>query len=65
VGGKLEALELLWRWAKKEEIKADELLLTQTGDGYTALLMAAESSHIETLRNCRSGLKKCNSIQMN
>jgi len=48
VGGNLEALELLWKWAKKEEIKADELLLTETGEGYTALQLAAESSHTET-----------------
>ena len=63
-GGNLEAFELLWRWANKVEIKTDELLLAQTGDGYTAFQLAAENNHIETFRNSRSGLKKRNSIQM-
>jgi len=65
VGGNLEALQLLWRWAKKAEIKTEELLLTQTGDGHTAFQLAAENNHIETLRNSRYWLKNPNSIQIN
>jgi len=63
-GGNLEALQLLWWWAEEVEIKTDELLLAQIGDGYTAFQMAAQNNHIETFRNSRSGLKKRNSIQM-
>jgi hypothetical protein len=65
VGGTLEALEKLWRRAKEAEIKTDELLLAQNGDGYTAFQMATENNHRETLRKCRCGLKKSNSIQIN
>jgi ankyrin repeat protein len=65
VGGNLVALEELRKWAKKAEIKTDKFLLAQSGDGYTAFQMAAQNNHTETLRNCRSGLKKSNSIKIN
>jgi len=38
--GSLEELETLWSWAKEVELNTDELLLSQTGEGYTAFLLA-------------------------
>jgi len=49
VEGNLEALEKLGVWVKKVELNTDELLLVQTGDGYTAFLLVAQNSHVETL----------------
>ena len=48
--GGLEALETLWIWAKGVEINTDELLLSQTRNGHTALQLAAENNHLETLK---------------
>ena len=50
LAGGLEAFETLWSWAKAAELNTDELLLTQTGDGYTAFLLAAVNNHVGTLR---------------
>ncbi len=44
--GRLEVLELLWSLAKEAKLNTDELLLAQTGDGYTAFLLAAEKNHV-------------------
>ena len=49
IEGSIEALETLWGWAKEVELKADELLLAQTGDGLTAFQTAAQNNHVETL----------------
>ena len=59
----VQALETLWSWVKEVEINPDELLLDQTEDGRTtAFQFAAQKNHVETLRNCGFGLKKCNSF---
>jgi hypothetical protein len=47
--GSSEALETLWCWAKEAEMNTDELLLAQTGDGFTAFQLAARNNHIEAL----------------
>ena len=46
----VEALETLWSWAKEVEINPEELLLTQIGKGYTARQKAADSLHLEVLK---------------
>jgi hypothetical protein len=37
----LEALEILWNWAKEMGLNTDELFLAQSGRGYTTLHKAA------------------------
>ena len=41
---------MLWCWSKETEINTDELLLVETGKGYTAFHLAAENNHVETLK---------------
>ena len=43
--GSLEALEILWIWAKKVRLSTDELLLAQSRYGESALHMAAKGNH--------------------
>jgi ankyrin repeat protein len=50
LGGSLDALELLWSWAKEMELNASELLLAKNGEGCTAFQMSAEENHLETLK---------------
>jgi hypothetical protein len=44
-GGSLEALELLWIWAKEVEVNQVELLLAESEDGKTAFSLAEEKNH--------------------
>jgi len=48
--GNLWALETLWIWSKGAEINRNELLLAQTGEGFTASQLAAENKNIEILK---------------
>ena len=41
---------MLWCWSKETEINTDELLLAETGKGYTAFHLAAGNNHVETLK---------------
>jgi ankyrin repeat protein len=47
--GSLEALEILWTLAKELELDTNELLLSQTGKGYTAFQLAAQSNHVRII----------------
>jgi ankyrin repeat protein len=48
--GRLEALEILWNWAKVVGIQRDELLLAQTEAGLTALQLAVTENHVGILQ---------------
>jgi len=41
------SLEALWIWAKEVELNTHELLLSQSGDGYTAFQLAARKNHVK------------------
>ena len=47
--GRRGALETLWSWAKEAELNTDELLISQTVDGYTAFQFAAWKMHVQTM----------------
>jgi ankyrin repeat protein len=49
--GSLEALDTLLSWVKEVELNEDELLLQQTGEGYTAFQFPAIYNGVEMLLN--------------
>jgi hypothetical protein len=48
--GYLEALEIIWSWAKEAELNPQELLLAKNKNGFTAWQIAAEKCHLEMLK---------------
>jgi hypothetical protein len=49
VAGSIDTLEALWICSKEAEINTEKLLITDTGEGYTALHLEAKNNLVETL----------------
>ena len=46
--GCLQLLDTVWSCVEEAELNTNEFLLAQSGNGYTAFLLAAENIYVET-----------------